>query len=85
MSERLYLITIGLVPLTVLLVYAMRYYSAYLQTKTKLANDDAYRELAQNAVKTQTETQERLAAVDTTLQDLKARITKVEAKLKSVE
>jgi hypothetical protein len=84
MSERLYLISISLIPLTVLLVYAMRYFTAYRQTNAQLANEKAYRELAEKAVSVQTETRDKLASVEVTLAELKARITTVEAILKIV-
>jgi hypothetical protein len=85
MSERLYLISISLIPLTVLLVYAMRYFTAYRQTNAQLANEKAYRELAEKAVSVQTETRDKLASVELTLAELKVRITTVEAILKTVE
>jgi Na+-transporting methylmalonyl-CoA/oxaloacetate decarboxylase gamma subunit len=78
MSERLYLISIGLIPFTVLLVYAMRYFTAYRQTNAQLANEKAYRELAEKAVAVQAETRDKLASVEATLAELKARLKTVE-------
>jgi energy-converting hydrogenase Eha subunit H len=85
MSESLYLSTISVIPITVILVYAMRYFTALRQTNAQLANEKAYRELAEKAVSVQTETRDKLAAVESTLAELRARMSAVETILKTVE
>ena len=46
MAVYLYLLTICLPLATVLLIFGMRYVSAVQQAKARLANDDAYRQIA---------------------------------------
>ena len=85
MSEHIYLLTICLPLATILLVFGMRSWSAVQQAKARLANDDAYRQLAAKMATTQAETAIAIAAVNATLVDLKARIVAVEKVLKEVE
>jgi energy-converting hydrogenase Eha subunit H len=85
MSESLYLSTISVIPITVILVYAMRYFTALRQTNAQLANEKSYRELAEKVVNVQTETRDKLAAVESTLAELRARMSAVETILKTVE
>jgi len=49
MTTMLYLLTLVLPLATVLIVFAMRYYAAVQQARARLANDDAYRQLAESA------------------------------------
>jgi hypothetical protein len=85
MHEHIYLLTIGLPLATILLVFAMRYYAAVQQAKARLANDDAYRDIAAKAVAAQAETAQALASMNATLAELKGRIAAVEKILKEVE
>lgn len=85
MSEHLYILSICLIPGTVLLVFGMRYVSALLQAKARLAHDDAYRQMAEKAVALQSETATALASIQTALTEVKARLTAVEKVLKDVE
>jgi hypothetical protein len=85
MHEHVYLLTIGLPLLTILLVFGMRYYAAVQQAKARLANDDAYRAIAEKAVSAQADTANALAAMNVTLADLKSRLAAVEKILKEVE
>jgi hypothetical protein len=85
MHEHVYLLTIGLPLLTILLVFGMRYYAAVQQAKARLANDDAYRAVAEKAVSAQADTANALAAMNVTLADLKSRLAAVEKILKEVE
>jgi Tfp pilus assembly protein PilO len=85
MHEHVYLLTIGLPLLTILLVFGMRYYAAVQQAKARLANDDAYRAVAEKAVSAQADTANALAAMNATLADLKSRLAAVEKILKEVE
>ncbi|NRR31381.1 hypothetical protein HSX11_14465 [Oxalobacteraceae bacterium] len=85
MSEHVYLISISLPLMTLLLIFGMRYYAMIQQAKARLANDDAYRQLAAKAVAAQGDTALALAAITTSLEHLKARVAAVEKVLKEVE
>ncbi|HTD06939.1 hypothetical protein [Undibacterium sp.] len=85
MSENLYLLTICLPLGTILLIFGMRYFSAVQQAKARLANDEAYRQIAAKAAAAQAETATALASIDATLADVKSRLTALEKILKEVE
>lgn len=85
MSEHVYFLTISLPLATMLLIFGMKYFSAAQQAKARLANDEAYRQIAAQAIAAQTETAKTLASIDATLADLKARLSGVEKLLKEVE
>lgn len=85
MSEQLYLLTWGIVFGTILLIFAMKYFSAAYQARSRALTEDAYRELAQKAVAAQSESTTSLLAVHTELSEIKARLTAVENILKAVE
>lgn len=85
MAEYVYFLTIGLPLATILLIFGMKYFSAAQQAKARLANDEAYRQIAAQAIAAQQETAARLASIDATLADLKARLSGVEKLLKEVE
>lgn len=85
MSERLYLLTLCLPLGTVLLVFGMRYVSAVFQAKARLANDDAYRQLAEKAAAAQAETAAALSHIQEVLSDVRPRLAAVEKILKDVE
>jgi Tfp pilus assembly protein PilO len=85
MSEHVYFLTIGLPLATVLLIFGMKYWSAAQQAKARVANDEAYRQIAAQAVSAQAETAAALASIDATLADLKTRLIAVEKMLREVE
>ena len=85
MEEQVYLLTLCLPLVTVLIVFGMRYYSAIQQAKARLANDDAYRQIASTAASAQAETLTALTSIQSTLGDVKARLAAVEQILKAVE
>ena len=84
MTTFLYLMTICLPLGTILLVFGMRSFSAIQQAKARLAHDDAYRQVAEKAVATQSETATSLSSIQATLADVRARLTAVEKILKDV-
>lgn len=85
MAEHVYLLTL-FVPLgTVLLIFGMKYYAAVQQAKARLASDEAYRQVAEQAAAAQAETAATLAAMNATLGDVKARLAVVEKILREVE
>ena len=85
MSEHIYLLTIYLPLATVLLIFGMRYFSAALQAKARLAHEESYRQIAEKAVAGQSETATALSAIQATLSDVGARLAAVETILKAVE
>lgn len=78
MSEPIYLLTIFLLPVTVLLIFAMRFITQLQQNKLRHKSDEAYRQLAERSIAAQAETAAALA-------DLKTRIVAIEKILKEVE
>lgn len=85
MSEHLYLLSICLVLGTILLVFGMRYVSAVQQAKARLANGEAYRQIAEKAAAGQSETAASLASIQAALADVRTRLTAIEKILKDVE
>ena len=85
MTTTLYLLTLVLPLATVLIVFGMRYFAKVQQAKARLANDGAYRQIADRAVSTQSETATTLSALLSTLADVSVRMAAVETILKAVE
>jgi Tfp pilus assembly protein PilO len=85
MSEHLYLLSIGLPLATILLIFGMRYFAAVQQAKARLANDEAYRRIAEKAVAGQSDNAIVLSSIQATLADLRTRLTAIEKMLKEVE
>ena len=85
MTTTLYLLTLVLPLATILIVFAMRYYAAVQQAKARLANDDAYRQLAESASAAQSQIATSLAGMQTSLSDVRNRMAVVETILKAVE
>ena len=84
MSAQIYLLTLCLPLGTVLLVFGMRYVSAVQQAKARLANEDAYRQIAATAAAAQSETATTLSAIQAALSDVRTRLTAIEKVLKDV-
>jgi hypothetical protein len=85
MTTLLYLLTLVLPLATILIVFRMRYAATVQQAKARLASDDDYRQFAENASALQAQIAARLAAMETSLVDVRARMTAVESILKAVE
>ena len=85
MTITLYLLTLVLPLATVLIVFGMRYFAAVQQARARLANDDAYRQLAESASATQSQIATSLAAMEANLSDVRTRMAAVETILKAVE
>jgi hypothetical protein len=85
MTTTLYLLTLVLPLATILIVFGVRYWAAMQQAKARLANDDAYRQLAQSASAAQSQIATSLAAVEASLSDVRTRMAAVETILKAVE
>ena len=85
MSPQVFLLTISIFFGTILLIFAMKYFSAMQQAKARLASDEAYRQLAAQASAAQAEANARLVAMEATLALVNNRIASVEKMLKEVE
>ena len=85
MSAPIYLTTICLPLLTVLIIFGMRYVSAVLQARARLANDDAYRQLAETAAAAESRNSAALSAIQASLEDVQKRFGAIETLLKTVE
>jgi len=81
----LYLLTLCLPLATVLIVFGIRYFALIQQAKAKLANDDAYRRIAEQAAAAESQTAAALASIQAMLAEVQARLTGVEKVLKEVE
>ena len=85
MTTVLYLLTLVLPLATILIVFGARYYAIVQQARARLANDDAYRQLAESASAAQSQIATTLAAMEANLSDVRTRMAAVETILKAVE
>ena len=85
MTTTLYLLTLMLPLATILIVFGMRYFAITQQARARLANDEAYRQIAERAVAVQSETATTLSTFQSTLADVRSRLAAVEKILKEVE
>jgi hypothetical protein len=85
MTTTLYLLTLMLPLATILIVFGMRYFAKIQEARARLANDDAYRQLADTASATQSRIAASLSVMETALSDVRARLAAVETILKAVE
>jgi hypothetical protein len=85
MTAIFYLLTLVLPLATILIVFGMRYYATVQQARARLANDDAYRQLAESASASQSQIATSLAAIESNLTDVRTRMAAVETILKAVE
>jgi hypothetical protein len=85
MTAIFYILTLVLPLATILIVFGMRYYAAVQQARARLANDDAYRQLAESASAAQSQIATSLAAMEASLSDVRTRMAAVETILKAVE
>jgi hypothetical protein len=85
MSASIYLLTLCLPLGTILIVFGMRYFSAVQQARARLANDDAYRRIAEKAANAQSDTAAALSSIEAALTEVRTRLAAVEKILKEVE
>ena len=85
MSEHVYLLTLFLPLATVLIIFGMKYLSAVRQAQARILAEDAYRELAQNAVAAQAANAAALSGLQAELSQIQLRLASVEKILKAVE
>ena len=85
MMTSIYLLTLGTMFGTILVVFAMKYGSAVFAARARLAGDAAYRALAEQALAAQAEQQATLAGLRTDLARVVTSLASVEKILKEVE
>ena len=85
MTAIFYLLTLVLPLATILIVFGMRSHATVQQARARLANDDAYRQLAESASAAQSQIATSLAAMEANLSDVRTRMAAVETILKAVE
>ena len=85
MSVPIYLISLGVLFGSILILFGMRYLSAYQQSRARIAHEASYRTIAEKSVATQSETAASLAALQVALADVRARVASIETILKQVE
>lgn len=85
MSESIYLISLGALFGTPLLIFGMKYVSAAYQARAHIQGDDAYRKLAADAVTAQAGNAATLSAIQSELAQIGTRVSAVEKILKEVE
>ncbi|MBP2301102.1 hypothetical protein [Azospirillum picis] len=69
----------------VLLIFGMKYFSAARTARLGLADDEAYRDLAERAVKAQEESAASLSNLARHISTIESRLERVEKVLKEVE
>jgi uncharacterized protein YbaA (DUF1428 family) len=84
MSENAFLAAFFFPAAAAVLVFFMKYVSAVLQARVRLAQDEAYREVAAKAGAAQAETAAALRAFGNSLAEIQSRIASVEKILKDV-
>jgi Tfp pilus assembly protein PilO len=85
MSPAVYLTTLSLFFGTIVFVFSMKYFSAAFQSRARLANDEAYKSLAEKTLTAQSENQASLSAIQAELSRLTQSLGAVEKILKQVE
>ncbi len=79
-----FLVTV-LVLAVILLIFAMIYVTGARTARLRIAGEDAYRDLAARAVKSQEESAAALAALRGSIADIQGRLERVEKVLREVE
>lgn len=85
MSDTIYLVALTIFFGTSIAIFAMRYHALDEQARARLANDEAYRKLAEEAAAAQAASSAALSTVQTSLADLGERVNGVDKILKQVE
>ena len=79
-----FLVTV-LVLAVILLIFAMKYVTGARTARLRIAGEDAYRDLAARAVKSQEESAAALVALRGSIADIQGRLERVEKVLREVE
>jgi hypothetical protein len=81
----IYLMTLCLPLVTILLVFGMRYVASTQQARARLADESAYRRLAEQATNAGNESARALSTIEAALADVRVRLAAIEHVLKTVE
>lgn len=85
MSEFVFFVTVALLLGTIMIIFAMKYFAAARQSQSRIANEDAYRDLAQKAITAGSHNATALSAMQAELSQFNTRLAAVEHILKAVE
>ena len=87
MADRasMFLLVTILVLVVILLIFAMKYFVGARTARLKMTSEDAYRDLAARAVKSQEEGAVALSSLKGSMSEIEARLARVEKVLKEVE
>jgi phage shock protein A len=80
-----FLVAVSLPCATVLVIFGMRYVSAVRQARARLAQDGAYRDLAEKAVTLESQVTALMSALQAEMAAIGVRLAAVEKILKDVE
>lgn len=69
---------------TIILVFAMKYFSSARQVRAQIAGDNAYRELVERTLKAQEESMASLASIRSSVTQIEGRLASVEKVLRDV-
>ena len=81
----LFLLVTIFVLVTILLIFAMKYFSVARQARLKFTSENSYRDLAERAVKAHQGSAAALASLKQSVSEIGARLASVEKVLKDVE
>ncbi|MRV75928.1 hypothetical protein GJ700_29865 [Duganella sp. FT92W] len=85
MSENVYFAAFFFPAAAAVVIFFWKYVAAVMEAKVRLAQDEAYRDIAAKAVAAQADTAQALATVGAALADIQSRVTSLEKILKEVE
>lgn len=87
MADRasIFLLVTILVLVTILLIFAMKYFSAARGARLRITSEDAYRDLAERSVRVQEESAATLTTLRASVAEIDGRLNRVEKLLKEVE
>ena len=85
MSENIFYAAFFFPSAAAVIIFSMKYVAAILQARVRLAQDEAYREIATKATTAQTGTAAALSSLVTTVSEVQSRLTGLEKILREVE
>jgi signal transduction histidine kinase len=87
MADRasMFLLVTILILIVILSIFAMKYFVGARNARLRIASEDAYRDLATRAVKSQEEGAAAIASLKDSVADIQSRLGRVEKVLKEVE
>lgn len=85
MSENVFFAAFFFPCTAAVIIFALKYTSGIVQARARLAQDNAYQELARSMAAAQAETAASLAALSASVAQIQTRLSKLETILKEVE